>query len=325
MQAFESQDIGRNVYVAARGCLCYRPADYPTVDGLERLTTVKKDFMLRVTGQQVMCERGGLWMELDPVWSPKLPPPMLAANWFLWARKPLQKLPWDDDLATRGPLLKKWTPPDPKPQPPPPPPPPEPPKQNAAMEEFFSYVKAWTENSAEELQNSTEGDSPHGKSDDPQTKTQSLERAGTTSSIARDIEAATRRRAMPKANAVERPEVPLGVSQIRTKKPVTMRQKVETLAWKQALLAVSGDGEGVQGSSNQWVVVGGVEQGGILVRRDEDMTSPKVALRLQTGATLGELEVVGNRLHYQKLDGQGPEEGWVSIMAADGRALVELV
>lgn len=35
--------------------------------------------------------------------------------------------------------------------------------------------------------------------------------------------------------------------------------------------------------------------------------------RLSTGAKVEELELVGERLHFQRVSGTGPSEGWISI------------
>jgi len=63
-----------------------------------------------------------------------------------------------------------------------------------------------------------------------------------------------------------------------------------------------------------WVVVGGGDKGGILVRKGEALDSPFYHFRLATGARLvAESDVKGKRLHYRKLTGDGPDFGWVSI------------
>eukprot|EP00747_Dinoflagellata_sp_TGD_P055482 gnl/TRDRNA2_/TRDRNA2_149563_c0_seq1.p1 gnl/TRDRNA2_/TRDRNA2_149563_c0~~gnl/TRDRNA2_/TRDRNA2_149563_c0_seq1.p1 ORF type:complete len:388 (+),score=75.90 gnl/TRDRNA2_/TRDRNA2_149563_c0_seq1:32-1195(+) len=62
-----------------------------------------------------------------------------------------------------------------------------------------------------------------------------------------------------------------------------------------------------------WLVVGGAETGGILVREGEATSSKRLEPRLSTGAKIEEIEVVGERLHFRKLLGTGPPEGWISI------------
>ena len=47
-------------------------------------------------------------------------------------------------------------------------------------------------------------------------------------------------------------------------------------------------------------------------------------IRLQTGAEVEQLDIVGERLQYRKLCGAGPAQGWVSLKL-DGRNLLEVV
>lgn len=70
-----------------------------------------------------------------------------------------------------------------------------------------------------------------------------------------------------------------------------------------------------------WEVVGGADKGGILVREGVDLKSPQTADRLSTGALVQEIELAGDRLHFSRLTGTGPETGWVSLALKD-KALV---
>mmetsp|Transcript_37408 Transcript_37408/g.105628 ORF Transcript_37408/g.105628 Transcript_37408/m.105628 type:complete len:555 (+) Transcript_37408:84-1748(+) len=72
----------------------------------------------------------------------------------------------------------------------------------------------------------------------------------------------------------------------------------------------------------QWEVVGGVGKGGILVREGLELQSPPTADRLSTGAMVAEVELVGERLHFKRLTGTGPGEGWVSVRL-QGKTLME--
>lgn len=63
----------------------------------------------------------------------------------------------------------------------------------------------------------------------------------------------------------------------------------------------------------QWVVVGGADKGGILVREGQDLKSAAVEERLSTGAVVEELALVGERLSYKLITGSGPSIGWVSL------------
>lgn len=71
-----------------------------------------------------------------------------------------------------------------------------------------------------------------------------------------------------------------------------------------------------------WRVAGGDAHGGILVRRGHELASAQLEERLSTGALVEELEVIGGRLRYRRLQGHGPGEGWVSLHLR-GRALLE--
>ena len=71
-----------------------------------------------------------------------------------------------------------------------------------------------------------------------------------------------------------------------------------------------------------WRVIGGGEKGGIVVRIGEEVSSDLANERLATGAIIKELEQKAERLHYRKLCGRGPAEGWVSLTLQSGKALV---
>lgn len=62
-----------------------------------------------------------------------------------------------------------------------------------------------------------------------------------------------------------------------------------------------------------WIVVGGGDKGGLLVRKEISLGSEAFDERLSTGAVIQEMELEGERLHFQKLIGNGPVEGWISI------------
>eukprot|EP00408_Alexandrium_pacificum_P018815 CAMPEP_0171196350 /NCGR_PEP_ID=MMETSP0790-20130122/21858_1 /TAXON_ID=2925 /ORGANISM="Alexandrium catenella, Strain OF101" /LENGTH=70 /DNA_ID=CAMNT_0011661573 /DNA_START=78 /DNA_END=286 /DNA_ORIENTATION=+ len=62
-----------------------------------------------------------------------------------------------------------------------------------------------------------------------------------------------------------------------------------------------------------WEIVGGADKGGILVREGESTGSAQTPERLSTGALVEELELKGERLHFKRITGTGPEEGWISI------------
>lgn len=66
-----------------------------------------------------------------------------------------------------------------------------------------------------------------------------------------------------------------------------------------------------------WEVVGGADKGGIIVRQGRETTSQQLAQRLATSAIVCELQVAGDRLHFRRLFGTGPDEGWVSTSLKD--------
>lgn len=65
--------------------------------------------------------------------------------------------------------------------------------------------------------------------------------------------------------------------------------------------------------SDAWLVVGGGSSGGIVVRAARQLSSQEHPKKLATGARVKQVARVGDRLHYKLLEGEGPEEGWVSL------------
>jgi len=61
-----------------------------------------------------------------------------------------------------------------------------------------------------------------------------------------------------------------------------------------------------------WLVVGGGKAGGITVRKDQGLKSAELG-RLSNGAKVRQLNLRGERLHYEKVSGDGPDFGWVSL------------
>ncbi|CAE7607267.1 Pacrg [Symbiodinium natans] len=66
-----------------------------------------------------------------------------------------------------------------------------------------------------------------------------------------------------------------------------------------------------------WQVLGGTDTGGILVRSGRSLHSEQLADRLSCGALVCEMELVGERLRYEKLTGHGPQQGWISTKLKD--------
>jgi len=65
-------------------------------------------------------------------------------------------------------------------------------------------------------------------------------------------------------------------------------------------------------TASYWVIMGGADKGGILVREGQELKSSAVSDRLSTGAEVEQIEVIGDRFHYRLVSGSGPKEGWVS-------------
>jgi len=72
----------------------------------------------------------------------------------------------------------------------------------------------------------------------------------------------------------------------------------------------------------QWEVIGGSGNGGIVVREGQELKSPQLDKRLETGCLVEQLKLVGERLQYQLLRGDGPKKGWVSLKVS-GKALLQ--
>jgi len=66
-------------------------------------------------------------------------------------------------------------------------------------------------------------------------------------------------------------------------------------------------------AGQMWEVVGGASTGGILVRAGRPLDSPEVGERLQTGSVVRQIELRGERLHFELVEGAGPARGWVSL------------
>jgi len=66
-----------------------------------------------------------------------------------------------------------------------------------------------------------------------------------------------------------------------------------------------------------WKIVGGADKGGIIARVGQDLSSPQSPTRLSTNALVRELERHGDRIKFQRLTGEGPDTGWISISLKD--------
>lgn len=69
----------------------------------------------------------------------------------------------------------------------------------------------------------------------------------------------------------------------------------------------------MSGRGQLWEVIGGDEDGGIIVRGAKALTSPHLPERLIIGSLVQQLRLEGSRLYYWKVAGHGPDYGWVSV------------
>lgn len=74
-----------------------------------------------------------------------------------------------------------------------------------------------------------------------------------------------------------------------------------------------------------WQVVGGEDRGGVLVRKGIELNSPALPMRLATGALVEQESLEGERLAYNRLLGEGPNCGWVSIRIKYGDVVKQLM
>lgn len=71
----------------------------------------------------------------------------------------------------------------------------------------------------------------------------------------------------------------------------------------------------------QWTVTC---ERGVLVRKGEELHSQELPTRLANDSVIKELELSGTRLHYQRLSGDGPDFGWVSVVVKGATLLCPL-
>lgn len=90
---------------------------------------------------------------------------------------------------------------------------------------------------------------------------------------------------------------------LKTRAEMAAKYDVEKALGKKAIIA--------EEVGRHWTVIGGK---GALVREDEDLHSQEYTMRLAKDAIIEELALIGGRLHYKKLSGEGPDCGWVSIL-----------
>jgi len=82
----------------------------------------------------------------------------------------------------------------------------------------------------------------------------------------------------------------------------------------------SSPNEGAQ----MWEVVGGASRGGVIVRLGREISSKSTG-RLSCGALVRQLDLLDGRLHYERVTGEGPSSGWVSVSVSDKALLARTV
>mmetsp|Transcript_38723 Transcript_38723/g.120999 ORF Transcript_38723/g.120999 Transcript_38723/m.120999 type:complete len:491 (-) Transcript_38723:11-1483(-) len=103
----------------------------------------------------------------------------------------------------------------------------------------------------------------------------------------------------------------------------------EKLSWaarqEAAKLSVMANDLERMGDMVVWEVVGGEDRGGIVVRKGIERDSQALPMRLATGALVEEETLEGERLAFNKLIGDGPNCGWVSIRIKYGDVVKQLM
>eukprot|EP00405_Crypthecodinium_cohnii_P040376 CAMPEP_0206564826 /NCGR_PEP_ID=MMETSP0325_2-20121206/23691_1 /ASSEMBLY_ACC=CAM_ASM_000347 /TAXON_ID=2866 /ORGANISM="Crypthecodinium cohnii, Strain Seligo" /LENGTH=487 /DNA_ID=CAMNT_0054067533 /DNA_START=36 /DNA_END=1499 /DNA_ORIENTATION=- len=78
-------------------------------------------------------------------------------------------------------------------------------------------------------------------------------------------------------------------------------------------------------SDNKWIVIGGTDKGGIIVRDGLALASPQLGERLAYGAVVDEVQLVGDRLQYKLVLGTGPTTGWISTKLKSKDLVIRLL
>mmetsp|Transcript_122548 Transcript_122548/g.357868 ORF Transcript_122548/g.357868 Transcript_122548/m.357868 type:complete len:362 (+) Transcript_122548:113-1198(+) len=73
-----------------------------------------------------------------------------------------------------------------------------------------------------------------------------------------------------------------------------------------------------------WRVIGGANHSGIIVRTGKELSAQQATQRLSTGALVRQRELEGDRLHFVRLTGTGPDTGWVTLQTRDNDLLVRV-
>lgn len=74
-----------------------------------------------------------------------------------------------------------------------------------------------------------------------------------------------------------------------------------------------------------WQVTGGKGSQGIVVRHEQELESEQYAERLAYGARIIEIELVDRQLHFSKISGEGPDEGWIPLGNVDEKFVEHVI
>mmetsp|Transcript_56029 Transcript_56029/g.126427 ORF Transcript_56029/g.126427 Transcript_56029/m.126427 type:complete len:223 (+) Transcript_56029:48-716(+) len=96
-------------------------------------------------------------------------------------------------------------------------------------------------------------------------------------------------------------------------RPARIQRVVSPVLAQIPPVAVTSSPDVEPGNGQLWRVMGGSVTGGIVVKMGRDLRSNEAAYRLKHGSTAEQIELVGDRLHYRRIRGDGPDFGWVSV------------
>merc|ERR1712107_31687 len=74
------------VVTATHGYILWRlkPDEEPSRKHAENRVFIDHNAQIRLTCRVCDCSAAGVWLEVDPVWSPHIPPCLLEPVWLLW-------------------------------------------------------------------------------------------------------------------------------------------------------------------------------------------------------------------------------------------------
>mmetsp|Transcript_73922 Transcript_73922/g.228407 ORF Transcript_73922/g.228407 Transcript_73922/m.228407 type:complete len:456 (-) Transcript_73922:26-1393(-) len=110
----------------------------------------------------------------------------------------------------------------------------------------------------------------------------------------------------------ERNRADSAIRQMREAREANAKAKAEAKAKAKAKAAGAPPAAPATPAAPLWVVVGGKTSGGIMVKKAKDLKSAELG-RLSTDSTIEQVDLDGDRLHFKKITGDGPDFGWVSL------------